>query len=345
MIATSTFSRKCKRLFVTSFFFASAIVSHTPTTLAVTIELVPVGNAGNAPDTRYNSAGVGSVPYDFRIAKYEVTAGQYTEFLNAVAKDDTNGVYSSLIGLSEDGPKIEQTGSSPNYSYSVAAAWANRPVNYVSFWDAVRFANWLHNGQPTGAQGPGTTEDGAYHNIGDLFLFGRSPDAKFFIPTENEWYQAAYHKNDGVTGNYWDYPTSSNIAPLNTLPDPGNHANFWDGTGFDGYTVGAPYYRTEVGAFANSAGPYETFDQAGNVYEWTDSTSASSSGIQYGGSYAEIAIGLHASWGTQFDRWRKYAQVGFRVANIPEPNTCLLGPCILVIIVSLTRRQKRFRSI
>ena len=33
-----------------------------------------------------------------------------------------------------------------------AADWANRPVNYVNFWDAARFANWLHNGQPVGPQ-------------------------------------------------------------------------------------------------------------------------------------------------------------------------------------------------
>ena len=82
-------------------------------------------------------------------------------------------------------------------------------MNYVSFWDAARFANWLHNGQPTGPQGPGTTEDGAYHDVGNQTLFGRNAGAKFFIPTEDEWYKAAYHKNDGVTGNYWDYPTAS----------------------------------------------------------------------------------------------------------------------------------------
>ena len=26
----------------------------------------------------------------------------------------------------------------------------NKPVNYVSFWDAARFANWLTNGQGSG---------------------------------------------------------------------------------------------------------------------------------------------------------------------------------------------------
>src|SRR5262245_45911488 len=105
---------------------------------AVTIDMVNVGNAGNAPDTRYNSTAVGSVPYSYRIGKYEITAGQYTEFLNAVAGEDANGLYNlEMDPIWPTGPHIEQTGSSPNYSYSVGSDWANRPVNSVNFWDAV----------------------------------------------------------------------------------------------------------------------------------------------------------------------------------------------------------------
>ena len=94
----------------------------------------------------------------------------------------------------------------------MAADWANRPVNYVSFWDAARFANWLHNGQPTGPQGPGTTEDGAYLNVGNQApSFGRNAGATFFIPTEDEWYKAAYHdKTAGLAASYFDYPTGTN---------------------------------------------------------------------------------------------------------------------------------------
>ncbi len=36
------------------------------------------------------------------------------------------------------------------------------PVNFVDFYDSLRFANWLHNGQPTGAQNNTTTEGGSY---------------------------------------------------------------------------------------------------------------------------------------------------------------------------------------
>jgi formylglycine-generating enzyme required for sulfatase activity len=286
--------------------------------------MVTVGNPGNTADSRFiNSFGfpivVGSVDHVYQIGRYEITAGQYTAFLNAVAKADPNGLYNPAMAdtVSSEGANIRRTGSSPNYSYSVAGDWANRPVNYVSFWDVARFANWLHNGQPTGAQGPATTESGAYHQIGNQSLFGRNVGAKFFIPTEDEWYKAAYHKNDGVTGNYWDYPTVSTTPPINTLPDPGNHANFYDsfGTGNNDYTIGRPYFRTQVGAFANSGSPYGTFDQGGNVGEWNQSVVifSSSRGVR-GGWYGANSSLLHASYqGTQ-DPSFESPLIGFRIA-------------------------------
>ena len=67
---------------------------------ALNIESVPVGNIGNSADTRYETPGYGAVDYEYRIGKYEVTAGQYCEFLNAVAASDTYGLYSS--GMNND---------------------------------------------------------------------------------------------------------------------------------------------------------------------------------------------------------------------------------------------------
>ena len=87
---------------------------------AVTIDMVTVGNAGNAPDTRYdfNLIGFGSVGYEYQIGKYEVTAGQYTEFLNAVAKADPKRLYNTSIGDPNNvfRTNIQRTGSSPNYN-------------------------------------------------------------------------------------------------------------------------------------------------------------------------------------------------------------------------------------
>jgi formylglycine-generating enzyme len=137
------------------------------------LETVTVGTPGNAADTRYETPGYGSVGYTYNIGKYEVTAGQYTEFLNAVARTDTYGLYNPYMADPARmwGCNIQRSGPSGSYSYSVDPDWANRPVNYVSYGDSARFANWLHNGQPIGAQGLATTEDGAY------YLNGATSDA------------------------------------------------------------------------------------------------------------------------------------------------------------------------
>ena len=184
----------------------------------ITMDWVTVGNAGNAND----STGYGAVSYEYKIGTYEVTAGQYTEFLNAVAATDSHGLYSTKMWSYTDSPQIEQSGNSGSYTYSVASDYANRPASCVSWYDTLRFSNWLHNGQPTGGQTTATTEDGAYDmSLGSSVT--RKAGAQVWLPSEDEWYKAAYHKNDGITGNYFDYPTSSDSVPgrdMDGIPHP-----------------------------------------------------------------------------------------------------------------------------
>src|SRR5262245_30637411 len=344
-------SRIASRAWISACVLVGLLVRHA---MAVNIEMVPVGNPGNAADTRYNSISVGSVGYNYQIGKYEITAGQYSEFLNAVAKADPNGLYNTEMGDvfgTYPGANIQQTGSSGNFSYNVAADWADRPVNFVSFWDAARFANWLHNGQPTGPQGPATTEGGAYHNVGDQTLFGRNPGAKYFIPTENEWYKAAYHeKAAGLAASYFDYPTGTNSVPgvdINEVTDPGNNANYLrtDGDGPYG-GIGGPYYRTVVGEFELSDSPYGTFDQGGNVSEWNETAATSSWRGVRGGSFGYngflYQFALRASAGNgAFAPYEEYSYLGFRVASVPEPAAWILA---LLGAVGLAVGAMRSRS-
>ena len=183
----------------------------------------------------------------------------------------------------------------------------------MRFWDAARFVNWLHNGQ-----GSGDTESGAYINIGNTSTFARQPGAQYWIPSEDEWYKAAYHKNDGVTGNYFDYPTGSDSEPSNLLmgPDPGNNANFTIGN--EGFTIGGPYYTTEVGEFENSASPYGTFDQGGNLAEWNETEWTEFPGIR-GGWWGHRANDLLASTRYLDPPHVEHFAISFRVASVPEP--------------------------
>jgi sulfatase modifying factor 1 len=307
-----------------------------------------VGNAGNAGELSGQGAGgygpdriCGAVDYVYNMAKYEVTAGQYTEFLNAVAATDTYGLFNESMWWNAHGCKIERTGSPGNYTYSVAPDWANRPVNLVSWGDAARFANWLHNGQPTGPQGLGTTEDGSYFLNGamthdELMAVTRAPDATWVIPTEDEWYKAAYHKNDGVTGNYFDYPTSSDSTPSNLLidPDPGNNANFYQ----DGFTIGEPYWRTEVGEFENTVSPYGVFDQGGNVWEWTEGIEYGMFRVLRGGSFVSTALHLRASFRNfQATPITEDWVLGFHLSEVPEPGT--LGLLVFGAVAFVAKRR------
>jgi len=323
----------------------------TAPALPVGIETVQVGNPGNAGELSGNGAGgygpdriCGAVDYVYNIGKFEVTAGEYTDFLNAVADTDTYGLYSTYMWSSSNGCKIERTGSSGSYSYSVASGWADRPVSHVSWGDAARFCNWLENGQPIGAQDLSTTEDGSYYlngatSVAAMAAVTRDPDATWVIPTEDEWYKAAYHKNDGVTGTYFDYPTSSDSAPgyvnnsgnlsgtgtpfVEGGTDPGNYATY-DGDGGTG-GIGSPYYRTEVGEWENSDSPYGTFDQGGNVWEWNEAILDGSYRALRGGSIYHSDGVLHAATRSGLaSPLGESVNLGFRVAYIPEPATLAL---------------------
>lgn len=322
----------------------------------VNFDWATVGNSGNAPD----STGFGAVSYVFRISKYEVTNAQYTEFLNAVDPMGTNpnDVYRASMGSSARGGITFNGGATSGAKYSTKTNMGNKPVNYVSFFDAMRFINWLENGQPVGGIG---TESRVY-TIGNGLNTTRSAGATFFIPSEDEWYKAAYHKNDGLTGNYWDYPTSTDAVPYSDqppgsgAPTPSNTANFHNDDGIangynDGYSVtGSPSfdssqnYLTDVGAYSASLSPYGTFDMGGNVYEWNEAIMDLTSRCVRGGDWFNSADLMAASYRFNVHPTFEYSNVGFRVAStvvVPEPGSLLLRGLGAILLFKQSRHARR----
>ena len=303
------------------------------------LETVHVGNPDNAADTASHSgnpAGQGAVGYNYAIGKYEVTAAQYTEFLNAVAGTDTYALYNtSMSGSYGSGIARSGSGTIGNpYTYTVDANFVNRPVNYVSWGDSARFANWLHNGQLAGAQGLSTTEDGAYYLNGAttnaaLMAVSREADWKWAVTNEDEWYKAAYHdKAAGLAATYFNYPTSNSSPPGRDMADvSGNNANYY-GTP---YPIDPGKYTTVVGEFQLSDSPYGTFDQGGNVWEWNEALIASSSRGLRGGSFVSNSGNLLASYRYHDYPTAEGSSIGFRVASVPEP-----GSLIMLLGLALT---------
>ncbi|WP_413359577.1 SUMF1/EgtB/PvdO family nonheme iron enzyme [Prochlorococcus sp. MIT 1201] len=229
----------------------------TPSEISdVVIESVYVGDAGNTRDSTKN----GDVPYGYHIGKYEVTNAEYASFLNSAAVSDYYSLYHE--GMAEHGG-ITRTGDSGNYAYSTIAGREDHPVNFVSYFDACRFANWLTTGN---------TEKGVYNDIKsnsfqrDLAAWGSGGVA---LANNNEWYKAAYYSGDptGADGDgYWLYPTQSNSI---TTED----ANYLNSKG-------------EVTPVGNYDQPsyYGTYDQAGNVNEWIENKK-----LQLGGSFDDTS--------------------------------------------------------
>ncbi len=299
-----------------------AWVASSVTAGAITIDTVAIGNANNGPD----STGFGSVSNDYRIGSTEVTNAQYAAFLNAKATSDPLALYDP--NMSDGYGGITRTGTDGSFTYTTIAGRENKPVVYVSWYDALRFSNWLHNGQ-----GNGDTESGAYTLTGGTIVPGngptitRNPGATWYLPSENEWYKAAYY--DPASNSYYAYPTSSNSAPNAQLP-PGdsNSANY-------AFVLGD---LTEAGAYSTAQSPYGTFDQGGNVWEWNEALNNSFRTIR-GGSWNDISAFLASSTRGYFSPNDSGSSLGFRVAAVPEPSSLTIAA--LGIIATLAWQWRR----
>src|ERR1700741_4624426 len=105
---------------------------------AVTMDWTPIGNPGNACDPQSEEC-FGAVGYAYSIGTYEVTNAQYAEFLNAKASSDPYLLWNSYMEMPGQLGGISRSGSPGSYSYSAIAGRENMPVNYVSFYDTLRF--------------------------------------------------------------------------------------------------------------------------------------------------------------------------------------------------------------
>ena len=292
-----------------------------PAAHAVTIDWVTVGDPGNAADT----TGYGAVANAFRIMKFEFTNAEYTDFLNAVAATDTYSLYNANMGSKPQGG-ITRSGASGSHTYAVKTNMGDKPVNYVSWFDAARVANWLQNGQ-----GSGSTETGAYTlsgaTTGDAVAVNSG--ASYFLPTEDQWYKAAYYKGGSTNAGYWDYATQSDSTPtavtagstgIGSSGSTGNFANYNSAAVWNGQTGNVTTVGSNGGASA-----YGAFDMSGNLYECGDA--GSSRGLR-GGFWNGDAFALSSSFRYPLAPSFEDFSVGFRLASpfaVPEPSTWAMG--------------------
>jgi len=181
----------------------------------------------------------------------------------------------------------------------------------------------------------------------------RSRSATWVIPTLNEWYKSAYYVGGGTNAGYWMFATQSNTPPSNVLSATGtNNANFFDPSQINvppNYGTTDPATGvTPVGAFAASPGPYGTYDQGGNVWQWNETPFFGTERGVGGGSFADdVELLLATSDGSAIAPATDVT-IGFRVAYVPEPGTAalLLAAGLAISILAMRRRfEKRARIV
>jgi formylglycine-generating enzyme required for sulfatase activity len=274
---------------------------------ALEIQWVHVAEAGNPPDvlTHCYATECGAVAYGYYISQTEVTNAMYAEFLNAVDPNglDALALYNVAMGTDYyNGGILRFPANAAGARYVVRAGFEDKPVVFVSFHDTLRFANWLHNGA-----GDASTEVGAY-TITEAGIAAnsitREPDAVAFLPSENEWYKAAFHQGGSL---YSGYPTASDVAPVCSPPtfEP-NHANCDN-------AVGAV---TEVGSYPGSISHHGTVDQAGNVWEWNEQIVAGGLRGRRGGPWLHPTVYMQASNRNVREVAYESYSTGFRVATL-----------------------------
>jgi len=262
-----------------------------------TMDFVTIGNPGNDPDT--SPAGWGVVATVYLMSKYEVSE-------DMIAKANAVG----SLGITR-------------YTLGV-----NKPARWVSWNEAARVVNWLNVSEGYSAAYKFTLQPGdvGYDANADILLWTagdagynaanpyRNSLARFFLPSENEWYKAAYY--DPVGSLYYDYPTGSDSAPSAVA----------SGT-TDGTAVYNQLLAQGPADIANAGGlsPYGTMGQGGNASEWMESAfdgsndSGSENRAWRGGDWEVADWGLKSSTRGDFTRFDRSDFIGFRVAAVPEP--------------------------
>jgi len=227
------------------------------------MEFVEIGAPGNAADTTGDPNPAGAVPYVFNMGKFEVSE----DMINKANAEGT-------LGITTDTPG------------------ANKPATSVSWNQAARFVNWLNTSQGFSpaykfANQPG---DGGYNANADIELWTgsdagfdssnpfRNTGARYFLPSVDEWYKAAYY--DPVSDSYFDFPTGSDTAPTPVA----------NGTAAGTAVYGQPIEQGPADIMdAGGLSPFGIMGQGGNVFEWeetefdlTNDTVSSARGIRGG---------------------------------------------------------------
>jgi hypothetical protein len=290
------------------------------------MEFVTIGNPGNVADTTGDPNPAGAVAYEYGIGKFEVSEDMITKY-NA------------------------NFGTANSFLITHDNRGTAKPATSVSWNEAARFVNWLNTS--TGYQAAYKfTTSGVNDNI-ELWTSGeagydasnlyRNSLAKYFLPSYNEWYKAAYYNPTNST--YYDYATGSDTDPTAVASGTAANTAVYDGQS-------GPADVDQAGGLS----PYGVMGQSGNARELEESSfdlansSGTSARARRGGGWtnpSSFVSNLSSSSRFGLDADFESSLLGFRVAMVtpsspvPEPTSMAIFGLGALAMAYRTRRKSK----
>jgi formylglycine-generating enzyme required for sulfatase activity len=263
----------------------------------------------------------GAVSQPYRISRYEVTCTEYAAFLQDVPDvGDPHALFDPRMSDTEtEVGCISRGGSDGAYVYDAIAGRGDRPANYVSWEGAARYVNWLETG---------STESGVY-DMSDPAP-ERTPGASFFLPSEDEWYRAAYYHPGSQS--YSDYPVLGTM----TCSHPSDVI-----TAGNCFFPVSPFEPFDVGSYPNAKSDTGTLDQGGNVWEWVDTPYPDGRIIRGGSFQHDISRPKRNFQHVPLDADFRSGKTGLRVAPEPGADPMLALGALTIAGLSASRRRRR----
>ena len=183
---------------------------------------------------------------------------------------------------------------------------------------------------------------------------GVNNGATFDVPTQDEWYKAAFYKGGGTNAGYWYYATQSDATPTAVTAGTTGSGSAGNTGNFANYSNGADWNSLDgnVTTVGTNGGPsaYGAFDMGGNLYEWNDldGTTGSNRGIRGSDWRSRSLYDLSSSNGLQNGPSLEKSFYGFRLASpvsepsaVPEIDPNSIGSVLALVLGSLGLLERR----
>ncbi|MCC5822293.1 MAG: formylglycine-generating enzyme family protein [Phycisphaerales bacterium] len=190
------------------------------------------GNIGYPGGPVGISAGRGSVDYEYRIGRTQVTAGQWLAFYNTFSVQSGQLAQTLRPAFWPAYQDFSYQGPGDRYEFFPTLHHPELSPIGINWRQAAMFCNWLHNGH---SSDPASLLNGAYDTATftyneDTNTFNdqatRHPDARYWIPSLDEWLKAAHYdpNKNGQGPGWWEYAHSSDAPPVYGMPGEGDVA-------------------------------------------------------------------------------------------------------------------------